>query len=106
MVVLLASAAVLVRPAAEVLPFLLVLVPPAAAFLVGAVAGGRREVRSTLGRLGRWRVRPGWYLVAVAIPVAEKIAVDAVGVLVGVGTPDRIVERRDPVGAGRSRWSW
>ena len=91
-VVVLASAAVLARPAAEVLPFLLVLVPPAAAFLVGAVAGGRREVRSTLGRLGRWRVRPGWYLVAVAIPIVEKVVVDAAGVLVWVSTPARIVD--------------
>jgi membrane protease YdiL (CAAX protease family) len=37
-----------------------------------------------------WRVDARWYLVALGIPVAEKLAVDTAGVLLGATTPDRL----------------
>lgn len=43
--------------------------PFAAALIVTGVSGGRAEIGRLLRRLGQWRVRPRWYLLAVvAIP--------------------------------------
>ncbi|MER7012074.1 type II CAAX endopeptidase family protein [Saccharopolyspora sp. NPDC000359] len=45
--------------------------PICAAFIVTAVAGGRAGLRKWAGRLLRWRVHWGWYLLAVVgVPVA------------------------------------
>jgi uncharacterized protein len=42
------------------------------AVLVTGAVGGRPAVRQLFGRVFRWRVHPGWYLVALlAIPVAS-----------------------------------
>jgi hypothetical protein len=38
-----------------------------------------------------WRVRPGWYLAALGIPIAEKLAVDISGSLLGLATPGRLL---------------
>ena len=40
--------------------------PFVAAFVMSAVLGGRRGVRDLLARMGRWRVSPKWYLVALS----------------------------------------
>ena len=80
----------MIRPAPEAMPFALVLVPAVAALVAGAISGGWAAVRSTLGRLARWRVSPRWYLVALGIPIIEKVAVDVLGVLFGASTPVRL----------------
>jgi membrane protease YdiL (CAAX protease family) len=68
-----------------------VLIPAVGAVLVSAASGGRREVRGLIGRMSVWRVRPRWYLAALGIPVAEKLAVDISGSLLGFATPERLL---------------
>lgn len=92
LVVALGAATALARLGRDVTPFVLVLIPPAAALVVAGVSGGRADVRSLFGRLGRWRVGWPWYLAAIGIPVAEKLVVDAAGLALGVTTPVRLVE--------------
>ena len=75
----------------DVTPFVLVVIPPAAAGVASWACGGGREVRSLVGRLLIWRVRPRWYLAALGIPVAEKLVVDTAGVLGGATSPDRLL---------------
>lgn len=76
---------------ADVTPFVLVAIPAVAAVGVGWASGGRREVRALLGRLFVWRVGARWYLVALGIPIAEKLVVDVAGTLLGFSTPDRML---------------
>jgi membrane protease YdiL (CAAX protease family) len=73
----------------EVRPFALMLIPAAAALIGSARSGGAPAVRSLLGRLVVWRVRPRWYAAAILIPVAEKIIV--AGLLLGQTTSQRLV---------------
>ena len=80
------------RPGRNITPFLLVLIPAAAAVFVSGVSGGRREIKSLVGRMVVWRVRARWYLAALSIPVAEKLAVDIAGTLLGFATPGRLLE--------------
>jgi uncharacterized protein len=80
-----------IQPARNITPFLLVLVPAVAAVLVSAASGGRPEVKGLIGRMSVWRVRPRWYLAALGIPVAEKLAVDIGGSLLGLTTPGRLL---------------
>ena len=75
----------------QVRPFALVLIPAAAALIGSARSGGAPAVRSLLGRLAVWRVRPRWYVAAILIPVGEKIIVDVAGLLLGQTTPQRLV---------------
>jgi uncharacterized protein len=74
-----------------VLPFSGVLYGPAEnilgaavpAFVLTAIAGGRAAVRDLAGRALRWRVRPRWYVVALAaLPVALVVVAPAL-----YGTP-------------------
>jgi membrane protease YdiL (CAAX protease family) len=75
----------------NVTPFVLVIIPAAAAVAVSGASGGRREVRALVSRLFVWRVNARWYLVALGIPVAEKLAVDTAGTLLGFTTPGRLL---------------
>jgi uncharacterized protein len=43
--------------------------PAAAAFIVEGVSRGRPGVRELWATATRWRVHPGWYLAAVALPI-------------------------------------
>jgi uncharacterized protein len=86
--VLLLTAATFLAPLGRGLtPFVLVCVPALVAGVVSALSGGRRAVRRLLGRMLVWKVAPAWYLVALAIPVLEKLTIDAVGLLGGAATP-------------------
>ena len=71
----------------DLTPFALVIIPAVAAITVSAIGGGAPSVRKLVGRLGVWRVRPRWYVAAIAIPIAEKLVVDAAGLLLGRTTP-------------------
>lgn len=75
----------------NVTPFVLVTIPAVAAVAVCWASGGRREVQTLVGRLFVWRVNARWYLAALGIPVAEKLAVDLAGTLLGFSTPDRLL---------------
>lgn len=44
--------------------------PLLAAILVTAATDGRKGLRELRGRIGRWRVGAGWYLVAILAPLA------------------------------------
>jgi hypothetical protein len=65
-VLVLEAIVVLLQPARSLTPFLLVPVPAVAAVLVSAASGGRGEVRGLISRMSVWRVRPLWYLAALA----------------------------------------
>ena len=59
--------------------------PGLAAVVVASVAGGGRELFGLLRQLGRWRVSPGWYGVAVGVPLIVTAA--ALGATVITGAP-------------------
>ncbi len=61
--------------------------PGLAAVIVASVAGGRRELSGLLRQLGRWRVSPGWYGVAVGLPLAVAAAALGAAVLAGAQVP-------------------
>lgn len=64
--------------------------PLVAAFLMAAVADGRRGPRDLLRSLVRWRVEGRWYAVAVALPVAVTIATAAMNILLGAAGPQAV----------------
>jgi uncharacterized protein len=76
----------------SVTPFVLVLIPTVAAVVVSALSGGRAAVGRLARRVGRVRVGARWYLIALGIPVADKLLVDVAGVLLGMTTPDRLLQ--------------
>jgi len=59
--------------------------PALAAVIVTALAGGRRGLLALLAQLGRWRVNPLWYAVAVLTPFL--IMLLAAGITVALGGP-------------------
>lgn len=75
----------------DLTPFALVLIPAAGGLIVSARSGGGAAVRTLLGRLRVWRVRPRWYAAAILIPVGEKIIVDATGIALGRTTPQLLL---------------
>jgi membrane protease YdiL (CAAX protease family) len=75
-----------------VTPFVLVLIPAVAAVGVSALSGGRAAVGRLTGAAARTRVGMRWYVVAVGIPVADKLIVDLAGTLLGRTTPDRLLQ--------------
>lgn len=76
---------------AALTPFVLVLIPAVSALGISAIFGGRSAVVRLTRRLVRVRVGTRWYLIALGIPVVEKLTVDVVGVLLGVSTPARLI---------------
>lgn len=59
--------------------------PGLAAVLVAFLAGGRAGLSGLLRQLGRWRVNPAWYGVALGVPVA--VTALALGAAVVAGAP-------------------
>ena len=62
--------------------------PALAAIFVAAVAGGRAEVKDLLGRVVRWRVGAGWYVVVLGLPAG--LALAAAGLHLALGTDSSI----------------
>lgn len=79
------------RLGGDVTPFVLVVIPAAAAVVVCGISNGREGFRTLLSRLVVWRVDARWYLVALGIPIVEKLVVDVTGILLGITTPDRLL---------------
>lgn len=79
------------RLGGDLTPFVLVVIPAAAGVGVCWIRDGREGIRTLLGRLVVWRVDARWYLVALGIPIAEKLVVDGAGILLGLTTPDRLL---------------
>ena len=61
--------------------------PGLAALIVTSVAGGRPELFSLLRDLGRWRQGPGWYALAVAVPLGVAAAALGAAVIAGAQVP-------------------
>jgi len=61
--------------------------PGLAAVIVASVAGGRRELFGLLRQLGRWRAGPGWYGVALGVPLTVAAAAFGVAVVSGAQVP-------------------
>lgn len=91
-VLVLTAAAFLAPLGRDLTPFVLVLVPALVAVAVSAVVAGGPGVRRLLARMLVWRVKPFWYVMALGIPVLEKLTVDLVGLVSGSTTPSRLVE--------------
>ncbi|HEV8652864.1 MAG TPA: hypothetical protein VG276_26620 [Actinomycetes bacterium] len=68
--------------------------PAIAAFVMTAAVQGRTGIRDLAARIGRWRVAPRWYLVAVATPVvgpAGSRVAQAGQLLIGFGLGSFVV---------------
>jgi membrane protease YdiL (CAAX protease family) len=63
--------------------------PGLAAVIVTSVAGGRPELFRLLRDLGRWRQSPGWYVVAVVVPLVVMAAAFGAAVIAGAQVPRR-----------------
>jgi CAAX protease family protein len=61
--------------------------PGLAAVIVAALAGGRRGLLTLLVQLGRWRVNPIWYAVAVLGPFLVMLLAAAVTIALGAPAP-------------------
>ena len=61
--------------------------PGLAAVLVAFIAGGRPGLFGLLRQLGRWRVNPGWYGVALGVPFAVPAAALGAAVIAGAPVP-------------------
>lgn len=61
--------------------------PGLAAVIVAFVAGGRQELFDLLRQLGRWRVSPGWYGVALAVPFGVAAAALGAAMMAGAQAP-------------------
>jgi hypothetical protein len=91
MVLVLEAVTVFLRLPRDLTPFVLVVIPAAAALGVTFAAGGRVGMKQLLARTGRWRVGGRWYVAAIGIPVAEKLVVDVVGAFSGVTSLSRLL---------------
>jgi uncharacterized protein len=67
-------------PVASFGPFL-------AAVVVLAVTEGKRGLGGLFRRMGRWRVKPGWYAVALLLPGVLALAATVLNVLFGAERP-------------------
>ena len=61
--------------------------PGLAAVIVASVAGGRRGLFALLRQLGYWRVSPGWYGVAMGVPLIVAAAALGAAVITGAQVP-------------------
>jgi membrane protease YdiL (CAAX protease family) len=80
----LSFAAALLPIAGEAVPVVLVFIPALVALALTALTDGWAGVRSLTGRLGRWRVRPLWVVVAVALGLVVRLLISVIALLLGL----------------------
>src|SRR5215212_11397654 len=68
----------------EAVPVVMVFIPALIALGLTAMADGWTGVRALVSKLGQWRVRPLWVVVAVALGLVLRLAISAVAVLLGL----------------------
>jgi uncharacterized protein len=64
-------------------PILGAFAPGVAAIVVTGLNSGESGVRALLGKLGRWRVGVGWYVVTLGLPFAEDALAAGVATVLG-----------------------
>lgn len=74
--------------------------PAVAALIVAAAAGGGHGVRAYANQLLRWRVHPGWYIVALLGPAAYLLAGVGLARLLGSSTSPLPAEGYPPLRVG------
>jgi membrane protease YdiL (CAAX protease family) len=62
--------------------------PALAGFAIAAITDGWVGVRRVLAAIGRWRVAPIWYLVAIGLPLALQLAALLINPLFGAAPPN------------------
>jgi membrane protease YdiL (CAAX protease family) len=80
---LLTFAVVLLPLPAEVLPMIMVLIPAVLAVLLASITGGRKGAGTLLREMFQWRVRFGWYAVALALALVIRLAMSVLALLLG-----------------------
>ncbi|HRQ42655.1 MAG TPA: CPBP family glutamic-type intramembrane protease [Chloroflexota bacterium] len=68
----------------EVLPFVIVCIPPILAIFLTAITDGRSGVRSLLRKLVEWRISLGWLATALAVAFAMRLAVSLLALALGM----------------------
>jgi membrane protease YdiL (CAAX protease family) len=68
----------------EALAFVIVAVPTLVAMLLAALTKGPAEVGRLLRQLGRWRVGLWWYVVAIGLGLALRLAMSLLGLALGL----------------------
>lgn len=66
------------------LPFLMVLLPACMAIGLTALSKGGSGVRSLLGKLGQWRIRPKWLLIALLVALGIRLSMSVVALWLGL----------------------
>jgi uncharacterized protein len=97
--VLLSFAAYLLPLPREVLPFVIVCIPAFMAILLTAITNGGQGVRSLLRKLTEWRIGFKWLAIALAVPIAMRLAISLLALALGMiyaiqlrsGTPVELV---------------
>ena len=69
---------------AEAVPVVMVFIPTLVALSLTALNDGWSGVRALVSKLGQWRLRPLWVVVAVALGLVLRLAISAVAVLLGL----------------------
>jgi membrane protease YdiL (CAAX protease family) len=82
--IVLSFAATLLPLPGEAVPVVMVFIPALVALGLTAVTDGRMGVRALVGKLGQWRVRPLWVVVAVVLGLVLRLIMSGVALLLGL----------------------
>jgi membrane protease YdiL (CAAX protease family) len=68
----------------EAAPVVMVFIPALVALGLAAVTDGRSGVRALVNKLGQWRVRPLWVVVAVVLGLVLRLIMSVIALLLGL----------------------
>jgi hypothetical protein len=68
----------------EIVPVVIVFVPTLVALSLTAMADGWSGVRALRSKLGQWRVRPKWVVMALALGLALRMTMSGIAVALGL----------------------
>jgi membrane protease YdiL (CAAX protease family) len=68
---------------ADILPFLMVLVPSVMAIVLAGVTGGRKSIGALLKKLVQWRVSFKWYAITLAVALAVRLSMSLLALALG-----------------------